>query len=124
MAENPTSPAASAVTTPKVSPEAEANTRITALQVQVTALKAEIKTIEGKLANKNPLTANALKKENDELRARNLILQKAFHGIITEGFKPRQAEDMKMQYEVLCQAAIEYFKKANVDPEIWKNIVS
>ena len=37
---------------------------------------------------------------------------------------PRQAADEKLQTEVLKSAAVEFFKKANVDPEIWKSLVS
>jgi len=119
-------PAAAPATPPKVSlsPEAEAATRIKELETKLTALNAEIKVLHGKLSNRDPLIAHKLKKENEALAIRIAKLEQALYALLADSFKPRQPDESNLQYEVIRRAAVEFFKKANVAPELWKNIES
>jgi hypothetical protein len=105
-------------------PEAEANARITELQAKVGLLQQQILTLEGKAINRDPNLIARLKKENDELSKRFTLLKKALFAIISESYQPRTAEEIKLQYEVLRKATVEYCQNAKVDPELWKSIAS
>lgn len=120
MAEAP--PAAPAA--PQASPEDEVKARVKALQTQAEALENEIKTMRGRISNRDPEALKDLQKENEELKARSLRLQKILSGILVENLRPSQISDEKVRHEILRQAAISYFRKANIDPEIWKSIAS
>lgn len=109
---------------PQASPEAEANARIKEIQARIVALQSEIRTVQGRYTNRDPVLARSLAKENELHRARLALLGKALFGLMLDSFKPRQAQEEQQQYEILRQSAVEYCKKANVDPEIWKSLVS
>jgi predicted nuclease with TOPRIM domain len=102
--------------------EAEVTARINALQETVKVLEGEIRTLTGRFANRNPALLAPLKKENTELTERLEKLEKCHLGLLLETTKPRQNDEFKTMTEVLRLAAIEYFRKANINPEIWKNI--
>ena len=105
-------------------PESEATARINSLQKTLTTLKQELHTIQGKLANRDPGLVQRLIKENEQLKSRITVLRKALYAIMVDADKPRQMEEADLKLEVLRRAAIEFFKKENVAPEIWKNIES
>jgi hypothetical protein len=107
-----------------VSPEAEAMARIKALQAQITVLNQDSKIIEGKLANRDPKLVAKLESENAFIKARIEKLELAIGAVFTRSNQPTSLDDLKTQYEILRSAAVEYFKKNNVDAELWKNIVS
>jgi hypothetical protein len=100
----------------------ESQARVNLLRAQVVLLEKELHTIQGKLDNRDPVAARKLSKENSELRARVVRLEKALSGLIADGFLAREPADQKLKNDVLQQAAVEFFKKANLDPELWKNI--
>jgi hypothetical protein len=121
---NPPPPGAKPAFNPDLfTPEAEANARINVLQEHVTRLEAEVKTLDGRLHNRNPAVAEALRKENEALRERVSALIRALNTLVGESLLPRHPEDQKVQLEALRHAAIEFCKKENINPEIWKNIV-
>ena len=107
-----------------LSREAETNARITLLQAQKEKMEKELRMSQGKLANRNPALVKEAKKENTELLKRLSSLQKVLYALIEESFNPALAEDAKLKTEILREAAISFCKKANIDQEIWKNIVS
>jgi hypothetical protein len=106
----------------EMTPEAAVRGRIEALQKEVDALSNDLRTVQGKLANRDPVLIAQIHRENAELKTRLGGLQKALYALLTEMMTPSQPDDLSLRYEVLRRAAIDYFKKANVDPEIWKNI--
>ncbi|OFZ19609.1 MAG: hypothetical protein A2X94_17360 [Bdellovibrionales bacterium GWB1_55_8] len=105
-------------------PESEASARIADLQTRLSALKLEIRTATGRLTNADPKAVSLLEKENETLRSRETALRKALYGLMMDADKPRQMDEAEQALEILRRAAVEYFKKANVAPEIWKNIES
>ncbi|MCM2323673.1 MAG: hypothetical protein NDJ90_10475 [Oligoflexia bacterium] len=107
-----------------LTPEAEANARIKDLQGQIVTLQKDVRMTEGRFTNRSPEAMKTLEKENQELRARLTLLEKALLAIANDSYRPRRLEEEKIQYEALRLAAVEFCKKANVDPEIWKNLVS
>ena len=104
------------------SPEAMINAKITELQSSVMLRTAEIKVLEGKIGNRDPLLSAKLQKENKALRMRADALERAFELLISDTLKARSVDDARHELEVQRQATIEFCKLANVDPEIWKNI--
>jgi hypothetical protein len=106
----------------KLTPEQEANARISELQVQVTALEYELRTLRGRLNNRSPKIATEIKKENQILRTRVAQLQKALYALMIDSLKARSPEEAKQDHEVLRQSIIEYCKKNKLDPVLWKNI--
>ncbi len=109
---------------PAASPEAECRQRIEALEKQIADLKQELRILKGKFANRSPDRSNRLKQENHDLKSRLALLQKALFGMAYESYKARGEKEFKEQIETLRMAAVEYFKQAKIDPEIWKNIAS
>lgn len=124
----PAAPAASANPQPaanlKLSPEAETNQRITGLKAQIADLEKDVRMLTGKVANRDPAVARAIGRENTELEGRLDLLEKALFSVISESYLPRNSGDFQQKYEAIQDAAVEYLKKKNVDPELWKNIVS
>lgn len=98
--------------------------RIAELQDKLTILKQEVRIIQGRLANRDPAASARLQEENKKLKERVTALEKALYAIITDFQKPRSSEEATLHNDVLRVAAVDHFKKANVDPELWKNIVS
>jgi hypothetical protein len=107
----------------QTTPETEATSRINVLQESIKAVEGEIRTLSGRFANRNPALVEPVKKENEELKKRMDLLQKALFGLLLESTKTKLMEDQKNQLDILKQAAIDYFKKANINPDLWKNIV-
>jgi hypothetical protein len=106
------------------SPEAQALARVKELRAKVAETQQQVVTLEGKLKNRDPQLIERLKKENEELEKRFVLLKKSLFAIITESYQPRSADELKLQYETLRVAAVEYCKKAKIDPELWKSIAS
>jgi hypothetical protein len=105
------------------SPESESHARIDALHDQVKGLEAELKTLEGRLANRDPNLVVALRKENQELRNRSVKLIRAYFALVSEATAIRDDDPRRTELETLRTAAMQYFQKNNVNPEIWKNLV-
>ncbi len=104
------------------SPEEQAHARITELEKQVKALELELRTAQGRLLNRDPALFQKLKAENKELKERKAKLEKALFALVSESFQAPRSEELKIQLEVLRLAAVDFCKKANIDPEIWKSI--
>ena len=102
----------------------EIHARINELQTTVQNLTTEVHMLDGKLSNRNPELYQKLKEENAELQKRFDLLKTVLFAMISESSQPRNADEMKLQYEVLRLAAVDYFKKAKTDPELWKSIAS
>lgn len=105
-------------------PESAANSRIKDLQARIIALQMEVRTMQGRFANRDPKLLRLLKKENADLKARILLLEKAFYGLMLDALEPRNSEEENIRYGILREATVEYCKNTNVDPEIWKNLAS
>jgi hypothetical protein len=103
---------------------AEINHRINGLQATLQVLNAEVRMLEGKLSNRDPALCQKLKSENAELQKRFDLLKNVLFAMISESYQPRNADEVKLQYEVLRLAAVEYFKNTKTDPELWKSIES
>lgn len=121
---NPPSPKDSKSGKTISTPESEAAARINDLQARLASLKQEIKTIQGRMANRNPQMILATQKENDLLKARIEKLKSALFTLVMDSYKPRSPDEAELNYENLRRASVDYFKKANIAPEIWKNIES
>lgn len=101
-----------------------AQARIDELQLQIGLLNKEIHTINGKISNRDEDFVANLQKENTKLKLRLVDLEKALRALLADAYKGRQSDELRLKLEILRQSAIGYFKKNNVDPEIWKNIES
>ncbi len=104
-------------------PEADATRRINALQEAVKKLEGEIKTLQGQFKNRDPALTAALQAGNKVLRERLDRLERAYLILASEKLDSRNPEDLTVQTEALRVAAVDFCKKANINPEIWKNIV-
>jgi hypothetical protein len=116
--------------TPTAAPGTQAPTtsglqaKVAELQSQLAFERLEIRSIEGKLTNRDPRLIAQLKVENEALTKRFEQLKSVLFAMILESYQARNADEFKLQYEVLKQAALEYFKTTNTDPELWKSIAS
>lgn len=108
----------------EASPEAQAEARIKELQAAIVRLQKELRTMKGQFSNRDPRLLRTLQQENEALQKRLARLETALLGLLLDAFRPRTVEEEKQQYEILRLAAVEFCQKANVDPEIWKNLVS
>lgn len=128
MTKDEKSQAAAQPETPAVPPvedeEAKINARINELQTSLVKLKNDIRTMQGRIENRNPDTAKKLEAENMGLRTRLVLLEKAFYGVIMESTEPRSADEANQLFSIFKNTAIEYFKKVNISPDLWKNIAS
>lgn len=104
--------------------EAEVQARINNVQEAIKKIEGEIKSIEGKIANNNPTEIAEIQAENNLLQGKVEQLENFLFALILEAYQGSQLEAMKMKGEVLRLSAVEYFKKANIKIEIWKNIES
>jgi len=106
----------------QITPEAETAARINVLQENLKTLEGELRTLSGRFANRDPAQVVPLQKENKELHDRLDVILRAYFALMSEATKPQQTEAMKEKLEVLKQSATEYFRKVNINPELWKNI--
>ena len=98
--------------------------RVAELQSQLAILEQEVKTLAGRIANRDPVKAKAITAENVTLKARLALLQKLYFTLAQKMSLGSSAEDVSTEYEMLRLAAVDYFKQINLDPELWKNIAS
>jgi hypothetical protein len=105
-------------------PEEEARSHIAELELALTKTSGEIKTLKGLIENNNPNDITEIKAKNNSIQGRIDRLEKALFILITEAFTIRTADDMKVKIEVLRLSAIDYFKTAKINKELWKNIES
>jgi len=115
-------PAKSGQAQAQLTPEAETAARINVLQENLKTLEGELRTLSGRFANRDPAQVVPLQKENKELHDRLDVILRAYFALMSEATKPQQTEAMKEKLEVLKQSATEYFRKVNINPELWKNI--
>lgn len=119
MFDGPKQPPGPAATTP----EADATRRINALQEAAKKLDGEIKILEGQFKNRDPALVAALQAENKVLRERLSRLEKAYLILSSEKLDSMNPNDLTVQTEALRVAAVEFCKRANINPEIWKSLV-
>jgi hypothetical protein len=124
MSEAPKKPEDPGPVAPASPPPDDPATRIATLQDSIKALESEIRTLEGKIANRNAAVAERLTLENRELNKRVERLRKCLYGLQLEAGEGRSPAESALAYETLKSAALDYFKIANVDPELWKNLAS
>ena len=111
-------------TSPTYSPESETTGRIKALEERAKTLNLEVKSLDGRFANRNPAALASIKAENAQLHIRFEKLQNALYSLLSERLSLGTPEENKLRTDILRTAAIEYFKKTNTDAELWKNLVS
>lgn len=102
----------------------EIHERILKLNQEISALRNEVKRLQGLLKNRAPAVLEKAKSENAGLKTRMQLLEKALFGILVDSEKPRVAEEERLQYEVLRQTTLELCQKADINPEVWKSLVS
>ena len=100
----------------------EISQRIHRLQEDTGVLEGEVRILQGRSNNCDPTVAENLRKENQDLRARSLRLEKALFALYQDIEKPRRPDEAMLQFDMLRLAAIEFFQHAKVDPEIWKSL--
>lgn len=105
-------------------PEEEARNRIAELEQKIAKVTGEIKTLKGLIDNNNPGEITEIKAQNNLLQGRIDRLEKSVYILLTESFTRRLADDMKQKVEVLRLSAVDYFKNAKINRELWKNIES
>lgn len=97
---------------------------LSAIQEYVRNLHIEVRTLEGRIKNNDPAAVKRLNEENQALRDRLAQLEKALSAMITDALAPRSADEAGIQYEALRKAAVDYFTKSKINPDLWKNIAS
>ncbi len=117
-------PPAGAAAAPGADAAKTGDSKVAALTEQLKQLETETRTIEGRLKNRDPRLTQQLTRENAELQKRLVLLQKTLYAVISDAVKPRTASDFQQKHKVLQQAAIDFFKQAQIDQELWKNIES
>lgn len=105
-------------------PEDYASLRVKELQATLTLLQTALRTSQGKLANRDPTALQRLTYENENLTARIRLLEAALLALAAEAHQPKTSEEEKTRLNLLRHAALDYCKKTNVDPELWKNLES
>lgn len=103
---------------------AELMTRIQGLQARLKALQEEVRVLQGQVSNRDAGRLKAIALENETLQKRVAALEEGLFSLLVDAFKPRHTRDEKLQYEILRSHTVEYCEKSNVDPEIWKSLVS
>ncbi len=110
--------------TPTPNSEEAIRIRIQTLEEIVKTTEGAIKSMEGKLLMNNPKEIADIQAENNVVQNKIDKLENLFYGLLIEGFQNPKAEELKSFSEILRESAIEYFKKADIRNEIWKNIES
>jgi predicted oxidoreductase len=100
--------------------ELKSNTQ--SLQEQATALEGEVRILEARISNRDPVVLSELREENLKLKQRMNRLQYSLFALLTEALRPKTAGDLRLQLDVLRQGTIDYCKKQNISNEIWRNI--
>src|SRR5689334_9616658 len=82
--------AAAGAATPDAAPapEPDIQVRISQLHEKVEFLEKEIKTLQGRAANRNPKLIEAMTQENEALKQRTLMMEKALLILLTEEMTP------------------------------------
>src|SRR5438045_3294044 len=104
MAESKKSPSPPAPV--QSTPENEANARISELQNQVAAVERELRILRGRVSNQDPGLAKELKADNEKLRMRVALLEKALYALVRDALKARNEEEAQQSYEVLRQTVV------------------
>jgi hypothetical protein len=117
-------PAEAAPTPAQPDPTAEARNRIEGLKGEIAKTRQELIHLRGLILNRDPALAKKLEKENEDFALRVRALEQCLHGLIAEAMSPKSADEDKTRYDVIRLAAIEHFKKTNVNPELWKSLES
>ena len=100
----------------------EKQTEIAQLRIDVESHRREVRTLLGKIANREGHHQVRLLEENATLKSRITLLEKALVFLSQERLKSRSHEESKRRTEVLRQALIEYCKQTKLDQELWKSI--
>lgn len=121
----PTPPSpAGAATAAAPNADGDIATRVTNLVQDVKTLETEIKILEGRLKNRNPVALEQSKKENEALKVKIQNLEKAFFVLLSGTTQPKKEDEQKLGTEALRLAAVDYFKASNTNIDLWKNIES
>jgi hypothetical protein len=105
-------------------PAAPTESKITVLTEQLKQLEQSIRTIEGRIRNRDPKLTKALQQENAELLKKLSSLERALFAVLVDADLPRTAPEFQQRHVVLQQNAVEFFKQTKIDNELWKNIES
>ncbi len=98
--------------------------RIAVLTEQLKQLQNDIRTLEGRIANRDPKLTQVLEAENRDLLKKLAVLEKTLFAVLVDAELPRTSSEFQQRYKVLQQSAVEFFKHAQIDNELWKNIES
>lgn len=104
--------------------EVQTQAKVTQLETQLKSLENEIKIINGKLKNRSVSRISELEPENQKLREELKQQQRILLGVLIDNFRPNQASDEKIQFENYKLGTLEYMKKLEIEPDLWKNIES
>lgn len=98
--------------------------RILQIQDDISIARGEIRSLQGKLSNRDPAIKARLGTENTRLRARMAKLEAALQAAFDDRTRPRETAEARLQLDILKAALVQHCRKANIDSEIWKNIES
>lgn len=102
--------------------ESEYQKRIAALEEALAPLEKDIRTLEGRVANRKPEILVSLKNENTAMRTRLARLEKALLALLLESLNPMNLEDARTSLDALRFSALDFCKLSNIDPDLWKNL--
>ncbi len=87
-------------------------------------LEGEVRGLEGRLKNANPVQLTEITGENRDLEARLGQLINAWIHLSRERMTPPDTDSLKYRTEVLRKTAVEYCQKFKIDQSLWKDIES
>ena len=96
--------------------------RISELKASADKLQSEIHTLTGKIANRAPAQAEAIQRQNIELRLHASSLEDSISSLLNQSLNATNAAELEKQTEILRKAAVEHCQQNNIDPELWKNL--
>lgn len=99
-------------------------TRVVELQSQAKLLEQEVKTLRGRIANRDPKKVAALQKDTEALKLKVQTLTKIQTEFLKRSALASSPEEHEVLYQTLKAAAVEYFQQINLDPNLWKSIAS
>ena len=104
--------------------ESEILKRTKELEAVLAAAESETRSLEGKIRNRSQADPKLIEDELARMETRLKRLRALLGACLLESVRGANEAEALQQSESLRLSAIEYFKRTNVDTELWKNIAS
>jgi septal ring factor EnvC (AmiA/AmiB activator) len=105
--------------------ESEIQKRIQELESALASAEGETRSLEGKIRNRaQAADSKPIQDEITRMETRLKRLRSLLGACLLESVRGANEPEAFHQSESLRLSAVEYFKRTNVDTELWKNIAS